>query len=713
MRKVLVSLSALLVLAFSSCTENIDTSARYVFKERTIAGYLETHEVYSEYVELMKHVPISIVSNSTVYQLMTARGNFTVFAPTNEAIHEYLQELVDNELISSPSWDAFPDSAKLDSIRKVIVMNSIIDGGDLSEQVYYTSSFPAQNNAELPIATLNDHKITIYSPENQPDSLYVNGACPMDVYNRDIPAINGVVHMMQKVIAPNDLTATRYLQDIIENKKEGFLLMARVLQACGLFDTLSAIRDEVYETKYQRGQIPDMKNYQDKGGGDKSATAGDPDAHAPEHRKYGFTIFAETDEYWRSQGIDPTAPDALQQLQQWILEHNMYLSDNTYTTDEKYDSPSHLLYYWVTYHILPMRIPANKLVYHCNEVGYSLSNPYRYSIPVFEWYCTMGARRLLKIFESKESNGVYLNRFPNLDNGRKGNGHELSCDVDKVGSYIDRENELTVVNDIVNACIYPIDAPLAYTDEVRNNLGKERIRIDLFAMFPEAITNGMRRADSMEGKHQHVYIPQDGVYKYFDNMSILNEETHFIHYNGYRINWANYCQDEDKAFGRFDIRFTLPPVPKTGTYEVRYKTLATAARGVVQTYFGSDPENLPVTGIPIDMTKGILVLYGESNNIDDTGDEEIDAEVDHKLRNHNVMKSARHEVHEGNSSLTARDDTRCTRHLLWRGTLDPNKTYYLRFKSVLDSDRKELYLDYIEFCPKEIYDNPAEPEDVW
>ena len=43
----------------------------------------------------------------------------------------------------------------------------------------------------------------------------------------------------------------------------------------------------------------------------------------------------------------------------------------------------------------------------------------------------------------------------------------------------------------------------------------------------------------------------------------------------------------------------------------------------------------------------------------------------------------------------------------------PDKTYYLRFKSVLDSDRKELYLDYIEFCPKEIYDNPAEPEDVW
>ena len=77
------------------------------------------------------------------------------------------------------------------------------------------------------------------------------------------------------------------------------------------------------------------------------------------------------------------------------------------------------------------------------------------------------------------------------------------------------------------------------------------------------------------------------------------------------------------------------------------------------------------------------------------------------------MKSARHEVHEGNASQTARDDQRCTRHILWRGTMEAGKTYYLQFRSVLDSDTKELYLDYIEFCPKEVYDNPSEPEDVW
>ena len=116
MRKYLFSImSALLLLA--SCTEHIDTSARYVFKQHTMASYLEAHAVYSEYLALTKKVAMSDVSATTVYQILTARGNYTCFAPTNEAIHAYLQTLVDEGLISSPSWDSFTDSTKLDSIR--------------------------------------------------------------------------------------------------------------------------------------------------------------------------------------------------------------------------------------------------------------------------------------------------------------------------------------------------------------------------------------------------------------------------------------------------------------------------------------------------------------------------------------------------------------------------------------------------------------------
>ena len=565
MRKFFLSFIAL-SMALVSCKEEIDTSARYVFVDHTVASYLESQPCYSEYLEMTKVVPMSPRSKSTVYQLLTARGNYTCFAPTNDAIKTYFGQLVEEGLITEPTWEGFPSEHKADSIRQVIVKNSIIDGGDLESQRYTLAMLPTEQNSELPLPNINDHKLTITWPNNMPDSLYINGECAIDGKNRDIPLINGVIHQVHKVIAPKDINCTVYIQEILDKREEGLLVFFKCLQACDLIKELSLIRDEVYEMKYQNGEIEDFEDYMSKGFSDKSGNS-NSDAISPEHRKYGFTLFAEKDDFWRSQGIDPLASDVPEKVTQWIIDNRKYLTEETFLTDDNFSSENHILYQWATYHILPMRIPANK------------------------------------------------------------------------------------------------------------------------------------------------------VYQYFDNMSILSDETNFIYFNGYRINWANYTQDEMKAIGRFDIMFTLPPVPKRGTYELRYKTLATGARGIVQIYFGNDPDRLHAAGIPIDMTKGIVDSFGESAtwaDLDDSGrDEDGIIDVDHKLRNHGLMKAARHEVHESNVSLTARDDSRQTRHILVRETLDPNETYYVRFKSVLDSEKKELYMDYMEWCPKEIYDNPMTPEDVW
>lgn len=701
-------LTVILLLLLSSCTESIDTSSRYVFKEHTVVSYLESHADYSQYVSVLKKVPVSRRSNTSMYQLLSARGNYTIFAPTNEAIDAYLQKLVDDNLIASPSWDAFTDSVKLDSIRKVIAHNSVIDGGDLSEQVFYSAKFPEVNNGEIFIPNMLDHKVNVSTFKNN-DTIFVCGDCPLDPRNYDIPVINGVIHQTHKVIAPDDVSAGRYLRLLIENGQEGFLVMAKCLEACGLFDTLSVIRDETYETLYQMGKIPDLKAYMSHGFTDASGNSSS-NALSPEHRKYGFTIFAEHDSYWRSQGIDPHAPNVPELIQQWIMNNRMYLSDDVYTTDANYRSPNNVLNQWANYHILPMRIEANKLVYHWNETGYSRSTK-ALSIPVMEWYATMGKHRLIKIFESKESHGVYLNRFPNINKERTGDGHENSCDRDKVGCLIQKESEDAVINDMVNAIIYPIDAPLAFNNATRDNLGKERLRIDCFALFPESMTNGIRRADSSDDRFNHVYIPTDKYYRYFNNMSIMSDDTHFIHFNGYNVSWENYDGDEDKWLGRYDVMFALPPVPKRGTYELRYKVLATAARGVVQMYVGSDPSNLPVAGIPVDLTKSIQDLWGQSAVIADTEDQDYNAEIDKKMRNNGFMKASQSVT--SNSNKWERGSIRCSRRIIWRGTMDPNLTYYVRFKSVLDSDKKELYMDYIELCPKEVYDNPDEPEDLW
>jgi len=697
-----IGYSLLVAVALISCKEEIDTSARYVFKYDTVLSYLEKHEVYSSYVDLIKKVPVSRISTSTVAQLLGARGNYTVFAPTNEAVEAYLGTLVDEGLIASPSWDAFTDSTKLDSIRKVIVYNSIIDGGD--EVQYETSGFPEIDKSEFPLATMNDHKLSVHYTSADPDSIYINKDVPISVTQRDILGLNGVIHQVGKVIAPKDITGASYIQEILDKKKDGFLVGCRVIQACGLMDTLEKVRDEVYEDLYQRNLIPNLNGMTSFGFAEGSI------AYAPEHRKYGFTLFLETDDFWRTQGIDPQDPDLLQKLCTWIIDNKQYSVDDKFVTDENYESEDHLLYQWITYHMLGMKIPTNKLVIHNNEYGYDISNPYRYSIPVYEFYTTMGKRRLFKLIETAASNGVYINRFPTCDTRRQGTGMEVSCDEDKVGSKVITDSELTITNDMVNCNIYPIDAPISYNDATRDNLHRQRIRFDGMSLFPEAMNNDIRKKKATAEKYQHVYIPNTvRTYNYFENMQ-QNEDMNFVYYNAYGYDWCNLNADEMKAVGRFEITFTLPPVPRRGTYEFRYEVLANGNRGVQQVYFGDNPNNLPVAGIPLDLTmRSDHRLFGWE---DDSGDDDYDAEVDKRMRNNGAMKGSK-SINSSNGTERGYNDRENVRRIMWRGTLDPEKTYYLRVKSVLDSDKKEFYMDYLEFCPKEVYDNPVEPEDIW
>ena len=73
--KLLTLLTTTVLLAVG-CSEFVDESNRYVFKEETLISYMEKHsDTYSEYLDVLKNTPVSEVSASTLYQLLTARGN--------------------------------------------------------------------------------------------------------------------------------------------------------------------------------------------------------------------------------------------------------------------------------------------------------------------------------------------------------------------------------------------------------------------------------------------------------------------------------------------------------------------------------------------------------------------------------------------------------------------------------------------------------------
>ena len=685
-----------------NCTEDIDTSARYVFKEETILSYLQKHEEYSEYVRLLALVPISRRSESTVFQLLSARGHYTCFAPTNDAIALYLQDQVDAGFIEEPSWDSFQSDRLKDSIVRVIVYNSIIDGGDVD--TYETINFPQKNNDEFGRPNMNDMKLSVYRPKD-PDSIYINRIYPLSIRNRDILAINGVIHQMEKVIAPREVSLKTILQEQLEGEGSRFAVMARMIQACGLMDTLSKIRDEVYENLYQTGMIKERTP------ANGLATMDGGYSYAPEHRKYGFTIFAESDDFWQEKIGKPAEEIMPEDVQGWV-ESGGYYPDATTGTDFK--DPQNLLYQWTTYHILPFKLSPDRLVFHYNEKGYDyVGKPDRLSIPVMEYYVTMGKRRLLKIFESLESDGVYLNRFPTLDNGRHGTGHELSCDPDKVGARVMREAEDMDKRTALNGYLYEINSPIAYDEQTRNNLARTRIRMDCMSFFPEVMNNDIRRVPLTDAKHQWVHFPDDAEYKYIGNLSI-NEGSTFVYYNAYNYKFGSLCGDEVKCVGRWELVFTLPPVPKRGTYEVRYRILTNSNRGVAQFYFGDRLDAMPAAGIPVNLTLGGADPI--TGWIEDTGtDDDADAEADKQMRNCGFMKGEESILILKQPGTTARANVNrnIVRRIITRQTLDPEKTYYLKMKTVLDAETAEFYMDHIEYCPKEIYDNPEHPEDIW
>ncbi len=711
MRKYLLYALAATCMMIAGCKEDVDTSSRYVFREETISSYLAKHEQYSEYYRLIGEVSVSKYTGTKVRQLLSARGHYTTFAPTNEAIQEYLDTLVTQGLIPVASWDAFEDEHKRDSIYQVIVYNSIIDSGDDYSE-YEINSLPmptsTSQSVEIPLPNMNDRKLVVQYTD-QPDSLLIND-CNIDPLNRDILCINGVIHSMHSVISPSNNTMDYILRKYIEDENSGYMVSAKLVYACGLSEILSANRDEEYEDAYQSGSKIPLTSKSVGDGGEETF-------HTPEHRYYGFTFFAETDDFW-TQAIGKAVTDiTVEDVMDYLVRQGVYPEA---TRDKDYESEDNLLNQFVTYHLLPERLPANRLIYHYNEIGYDI-NKKTPSVATMEFYTTMGKRRLLKIFESRESNGVYLNRFPNLDNDRRGTYHELSCDADKEGIAIGEPN-LEGENNVRNGIIYPIDKLLWYSDDTRDNLQKQRIRWSVPSMWPEFMNNDIRCSDITDEKHKNVYIPTDMEYKYLEDVDI-SKETQFFYWTGRGMNWANMQGDEMTIRGLSDCTMRLPPVPRRGVYELRFAIQSGGSRrGMVQFYWGSNKEKLAAMGIPMDLRQGGDNTLHTSNGYvasdigyeRDTDDDDFNAEVDKRLRNNGFMKGCNQYSAGGpGNATTMRGSNACIRRIIIRETMDPDLTYYIRFKTVMDDRTRFFYMDYLEYCAKDVYDNPENPEDIW
>ena len=716
-----------MLVLLAACTENIDTSARYVFQTKTITEYLEEKDYYSEYVRLLGEMKLSNYSETTLKQLLSARGHYTVFAPTNDAIQLYLDSLFRKGIISEASWEGFKEQSTLDSIRRVIVFNSILDSGD--QPAYDISDFP-ENEHEFSLANMNNRKLRIFYGQLDLDSISIDGVATISKKNRGIVLSNGYVHQVEGVVAPSDARLGDFMRMWAKQTTSGYTVMSKLLLACGMEDTLNAYRDEQWEFLYQTSQVKDLPNHTSVG---QKGTI-------PRHRYYGFTLFAETDRFWEETLGKSVEEITVDDVCNYLRESGLfdYIPGTLY--DEDYENQMNVLNQFVTYHLLPQRIGREKLVIHYNELGYNYTSSKGPSIPIMDYYQTMGLPRLIKTYESAESHGIYLNRFPRLRNGRGQYGPaKLNInDYHESGEFPRLKGSCTTPNEtegirvltsseagtdptsVANAVVYPLEQLLVCTENVSNQMGSERIRIDAGCMLPELMNNDIRaqRAYYPYGATNVRAIPTN--YPYLDGVQI-REGTQFYYLQGYMVNYHNLQADEYNIIGRYDFTMRLPPVPRAGQYEIRFGVATgSRVRSMAQVYFGTSPDRMPAAGIPMDLRVGgkekrmeDITMPSDVGWEEDTDDDEYNDRVTKAMRAKGFMKAPNSWTNGTGGSTPVRTFHYMTRRILLSTYLQPYQNYYIRFQSVLDAEAKEFYMDYFEFVPKEVYDNPEEPEDIW
>lgn len=691
--------AALLICAASavtlnSCTEKIDESSLYTFTGEMMADHFENNpETFSSYYTILGMVHQSKRSSSTIKDLLDARGNYTCFAPTNEAIDIYLDSLLEIGEVESKNLEELPDSVAED-----IVFNSIIENGD--DEAYQTTSFA--DGDPLNLTNMNGRYITptYGNDEDLNTIIFINKNSR--IVEGDIEVENGYIHAIDHVLSPSKDNIAELIIGLEDTRQ-----FSEWLTLTGWNEKISKYRDTEWEEKHY--DILGTK-YTCRYNSGYSGLY-------PETRNYGYTVFVEPDSLLEKLGITDITT-----LKDYVRANNNFDDEtnrgNQTSWGDDYENPYNWLNQFVAYHILPEKLsnkPMGGLCTFANEYGVTLGerqseqnkSTFKVTVNVWDYWETIGVqRRSLKI-TGGTMNGTLQRRI-----NRKS--------IYNMTNYKERESEITIPGILIlekgaieakNGYLYPIDDILLWTKDIPMNVLNERMRYDVTSLFPELLTNGIK-----QNRKDSWFFPHD----YFDNCYEITDATEFeympnINWGSYIGGWEDYQGDEFNIRGPVDFTMKLPPVPYTGTYELRFGVWWSERRGMVQIYMGKNPRNLPALGVPLDLRstgvgQDLTGWVSESNIKATVSDSTALYENQKTMRNLGFMKAPKYIYLDGGS--TPREDYRNVRKIIFTGTLEAGETYWIRYKSVLNNNALEFFYDYIELVPKAVYAGEYN-EDIW
>lgn len=639
-------------VALTSCVDNDDDVPmnRYTAEKMTAAQFLEENESrVGDFITLLKR--------TSYFAMLSTYGDYTVFAPNNEAIQKYMTNN------SYSSIDEIP-LAVCDTLARTHIIKT---------KAYFTTDISEGSLGMNMAETYITLSINTDAENNNAVVHYANKVARMVQYDDSVT--NGVVHIVNNIIP----RTSDKLPDVIKADST-VSIFAEALFMTGMADSLMAYEDKSYP-EWGADKASQDSAYAWSLQVKCKAEGSDP-CQWVQKRYFKYTAFIEPDSIYRAHGINNIND---------LIKHAKEVYDAVYPEDAGlYDNDfkdrRNPLNRFVSYHLIDRVLPYDEIIMRKDCFKHwdlDLCDPE-------EFYETMCPGTLMRFCYPKEQ--LYINRKGLKDN----------FEVKGVRVLKDQESG-TSLQQAPNGMYHYLDDILEYTTEVRDVVLNCRIRFDSTVLSPDFYNSD--RPPYGENKLRGYRLD------YIKNWKVMGEKA-VIALHGEGPWWQHYKSNGVTVSGIFDLTIKLPPVP-TGTYEIRTGYTANAERGVVQFYLNEGNGDVPC-GIPAD-----LRIMGPDPSIgwvaDVSGDTQearnANKAIDKAMHNRGYMKGMDCYWQGAAKENALRNLPNNLRYVLATKNLDSNKTYYLRCRQVLKDPECYWSFDYLELCPKSVYGSP-EGEDT-
>lgn len=700
------AMTSVAACSLTSCSDDMSADDLYTYKAEMLSDWLRNNEDFSDFA--------AIVERAGKMDLLSTYGTYTCFAPTNAAVRQYLQSvgLTSVDQLSVADCDTITRTALIDKMYFTAELGEELDQAAENEESESTTKTAFIASTNLLGRYLTIEPVTIVVDQEQLDGsvkqveattyrINKTGTIIYELHNDSVE--NGVVHPVDGMVASSSETLP-----VLLKSDPNIKLFNACLEMTGLNQQMYRIKDASYDPYYWR----DEKKMERTPG---YYTGAQYDfCHVPEERRFGYTAFCVPDSVLEAEyGI--TTWEELYDYACTVYPEgagqDYYGKDAEALKDER--NPLHKL---IAYHLMNRKGVYNKLYTNC-----SIYHPLVNSV---EWYSTMNPLSTLKVEHvaatynkfrgDSNPNTLYLNRM--YDPARPALTQRGAIVSPSVGEGLSQE--------AVNGVYYYIDRLIDYGETTRNTVFNNRMRIDLYTIFPECMNNDQRTSrtwgnlgteDPNADAKNYIYPPG-----YLDNVILAEDGDFFLqgcrnYFWSYEGDEFNLRSDNDS----YDITFNLPSVP-SGQYQIRLGFCAMARRGIAQFYIDGIPQ-----GIPLDMRNTDDAVFAQriggwiaipDGNLSAAQKERLDqVKKDmHNLGWYHGPRSTRY-VTTGAGSVkndlllstsnsgSAASAARNPRKVIFEGYLDGDKQHTMRIRSVMAIGGAELMLDYLEIVPKSVY----------